>query len=52
MKKWIVIPVVGIIAVVAVMAVMSYVGVRANDDALAEIRDNEEVVVLSVSGMT
>ena len=52
MKKLVIFGSIGIIGIVAVMAVMSFIGVRANDGALEEIRDNGSVVVLNVSGMT
>ena len=52
MKKLMIFGSVGIVGIVAVMAVMCYLGVRANDGALEEIRGNASVVVLNVSGMT
>ena len=52
MKKWVFFGIAGIVGIVAVMAVMSFAGVQANNGALEEIRDNERVVVLNVSGMT
>ena len=52
MKKLILFGSVGIVGIVAVMAVVCFLGVRANDGALEEIRDNANVVVLNVSGMT
>lgn len=52
MKKWLLIGGGGLVAIFAVMAVMSWVGMRANESALADIRDQAGVVVLDVSGMT
>ena len=52
MKKWIIIAGVALVAVVGVMGGMSAMGVSANDSALEEIRGQEGVIALSVSGMT
>ncbi|MEM7164576.1 MAG: hypothetical protein AAF581_03890 [Planctomycetota bacterium] len=52
MKKWVMFGLLGVCCVVGVMAVMSFMGVRANEGALEEIRGQEGVVVLSVAGMT
>ena len=52
MKKWMITGVLAVVGIVGVMAGMSFLGVRANDGALEEIRGQEGVVVLNVSGMT
>ena len=51
MKKWITILLVVVVGAVAVLGGLSYMGVQANDTALAEIQSNEKAVALSVSGM-
>ncbi|MEE9392358.1 MAG: hypothetical protein V3W41_07620 [Planctomycetota bacterium] len=52
MKKWLIIGLVVVVGVVGSMTVVGFMGVRANDSALEEIRDNKRAVVLKVSGMT
>ena len=52
MKKWMLIGLLGVCCLGGVMATMGYMGVRANEGALEEIRGQEGVVVLAVAGMT
>ena len=52
MKKWMTVGFIGVVAVVAVMAGIGFMGIRANDSALDEIRGQQGVVVLGISGMT
>ena len=52
MKKWILFGLAGVVGIVIVIGVIGFVGVRDNDNALEDIRDNKQVVVMAVSGMT
>ena len=52
MKKFLIIGLVVAVAAFAGMYGLGAMGVKANDSALEEIRTQEGVVVLAVSGMT